>query len=188
MKISNGIKEKYNKEVVPEMKKKFGYKSVFAVPRITKVVIGTGIGKVSDEARRKAIEKSFTLIAGQKPKVNQAKKSIAGFKLREGSPVGYSVTLRGQRMHDFLDKLINVAIPRIRDFRGLKLSAIDEANNFSIGFKEHIVFPEAIGEDTRSAFGLSVTVVTSAKTKEECAEFLKLIGFPFSKNQGAKRL
>lgn len=175
------IKEKYNKEVVPDMKKKFGYKSVFAVPKITKVVIGTGTGKVTDDARRQAIEKSFTLIAGQKPKANAAKKSIAGFKLREGMPIGFSATLRGQRMYDFLDKLINVAIPRTRDFRGLKTELIDDMGNLTIGFKEHIIFPETSGEDIRSVFGVGVTIVSNAKTKEEALELFKLIGVPFKK-------
>lgn len=176
-----GIKEKYNKEVVPAMKKKSGHKSVFAVPKITKVVIGTGIGKVTDDARRQAVEKSITLIAGQKPKANAAKKSIAGFKLREGMPIGFSVTLRGQRMYDFLDKLLNVAIPRTRDFRGLKPELVDEMGNLTIGFKEHIIFPETSNEDIRSVFGIGVTIVSSAKTREEAIEFFKLIGIPFKK-------
>ena len=155
------IKEKYNK--------------------IVKVIISTGTGSVKDEPQKQSIEKSLTLIAGQKPKVNQAKKAIASFKSRKGLPIGYSVTLRGQRMIDFLEKLINVTIPRMRDFRGLNPSFIDRAGNMTIGFKEHIVFPEAAGEDVRSAFGVGVTVVTSAPTKEEASELLKLIGFPFKK-------
>jgi large subunit ribosomal protein L5 len=155
------LKEKYNK--------------------IIKVVVGTGIGSIKDEPRKQGIEKSLTLIAGQKPKVNQAKKSIASFKSQKGAPIGYSATLRGQRMYDFLEKLINIAIPRVRDFRGLNLNLIDQAGNLTIGFKEHIVFPEAAGEDVRSAFGLGVTVVTSAKTKEKASELLKLLGFPFKK-------
>ena len=155
------IKEKYNK--------------------IVKVIISTGTGSVKDEPKKQSIEKSLTLIAGQKPKVNQAKKAIASFKSRKGLPIGYSVTLRGQRMIDFLEKLINVTIPRVRDFRGLNPNFIDRAGNMTIGFKEHIVFPEAAGEDVRSAFGVGVTVVTSAPTKEEASELLKLIGFPFKK-------
>lgn len=173
------IKERYNKIAVPEMKKKFGYKNNLAVPRIIKVAISTGIGsKKDDKERIDKIEKSLSLIAGQKPKVNQARKSIAAFKLREGTPVGYSVILRGQRMYDFLEKLINVAIPRVRDFRGLNPDLIDESGNMTIGFKEHIVFPEASGEDIRSAFGAGVAVVTNAKTKNEALELLRLVGFP----------
>ncbi len=163
------------------MKKKFGYKNNMAVSKIVKVVISTGIGSIKEEPKKQSIEKSLTLIAGQKPKVNQAKKSIASFKSRQGMPIGYSATLRGQRMFDFLEKLINVTIPRVRDFRGLNLNLIDQAGNMTIGFKEHIVFPEAASEDVRSAFGVGVTIVTSAQTKEEASELLKLIGFPFKK-------
>jgi len=155
------LKEKYNK--------------------IIKVIVSTGIGSVKDEAKKENIFKSLTFITGQKPKINQAKKSIASFKSRHGMPIGYSVTLRGQRMYDFLEKLINITIPRVRDFRGLNLNLIDQAGNMTIGFKEHIVFPEAAGEDVRSAFGIGVTIVTNAKTKEEASELLKLIGFPFKK-------
>lgn len=175
------LKEKYNKVAVPEMKKKFGYKNDLAVPKITKVIISTGIGSLKDDARKISIEKSLNLIAGQKAKANQAKKSIASFKLRQGTTIGLSVTLRNKRMHDFLDKFINITIPRIRDFRGLSQKLIDEVGNMTIGLKEHIVFPETSGEDVRSAFGMGVTIVTSAKTKEEAFELLKLMGFPFSK-------
>lgn len=155
------LKEKYNK--------------------IVKVIVSTGIGSVKDESRKENIKKSLTLIAGQKPKVNQAKKSIASFKSQKGAPIGYSVTLRGQRMYDFLEKLINITIPRVRDFRGLGPDLIDQTGNMTIGFKEHIVFPEAAVEDVRSAFGVGVTIVTNAKTKEKALELLKLIGFPFKK-------
>jgi large subunit ribosomal protein L5 len=175
------IKEKYNKTAVPEMKKKFGYKNNLAVPKIVKVIIGTGIGSVKEEVKKQSIEKSIALIAGQKPKINQARKSIASFKTRQGMPIGYSVTLRGQRMYDFLEKLINVTIPRVRDFRGLKPDLIDNSGNMTIGFKEHVVFPETGGDDIRSAFGLGITIVSSAKTKEESLELLKLVGFPFKK-------
>jgi len=150
--------------------------------KIAKVVISTGIGsKKDDKAKIEAIEKSLALIAGQKPKVNQAKKSIASFKSRQGMAIGYSVTLRRKRMFDFLEKLINVTIPRVRDFRGLDQKLIDGAGNLTIGFKEHIVFPETSNEDIRSAFGVGVTVVTGAKTKQEALELLKYIGFPFKK-------
>jgi large subunit ribosomal protein L5 len=149
--------------------------------KIVKVVVSTGIGSVKDEPKKEAILKSLTLIAGQKPQVNSAKKSIAAFKSREGMPIGYSVTLRGKRMRDFLEKLINVAIPRIRDFRGLDPKLIDNAGNMTIGVKEHIVFPETASEDVRSAFGLGVTIATKAKTKQEALELLKSIGFPFKK-------
>lgn len=178
LKMKN-IKEKYNKKVVPELKKKFGYKNALAVPKITKVVVSAGVGSYKDEAKKELTEKSLGVITGQKPLVNKAKKSIASFKLRQGMPIGYSVTLRGQRMYDFLEKLINVAVPRIRDFRGLDPKAIDQNGGMTIGFKEHIAFPETAGEDVRSAFGLGVTVASSAKNKEEATELFKLVGFPF---------
>lgn len=176
------IKEKYKKIVIPEMKKKFGYKNDLAVPKIVKVSVSAGIGSKKDEKEKiAAIEKSLTLLTGQKSKTNQAKKSIAGFKLRTGMPVGFLVTLRGERMYNFLEKMINIALPRMRDFNGLNKNSIDEAGNLTIGFKEHIVFPEAGGDDLRSSFGIGVTVVTNADTQEKCAELLKLIGFPFAK-------
>ena len=149
--------------------------------KIIKIVVSTGIGSVKDEPKKENILKSLTLIAGQKPKINQAKKSIAAFKSRQGMPIGYSVTLRGKRARDFLEKLINVAIPRTRDFRGLDQKLIDNAGNLTIGLKEHIVFPETANEDVRSAFGLGVTIATKAKTKQEALELLKSIGFPFKK-------
>jgi len=175
------IKEKYNKTAISEMKKKFGYKNDLVVPKILKVVVGVGTGSLKDDNKRKNIEKSLSLITGQKTSNNAAKQSIASFKLREGMIIGYSVTLRGPRMNEFLDKLINVAIPRIRDFRGLNPDSIDEMGNFTIGFKEHIVFPEMIDQDVRDAFGLGITIVTSAKTKEESLELFKLLGFPIKK-------
>lgn len=176
------IKEKYEKKAVLEMKKKFGHKNKMAVPNITKVIVSTGIGPAKDDKERKEmIEKSLTFITGQKLARNAAKKSIAGFKLREGMTIGYSSTLRKKRMHDFLDKLINVTIPRIRDFRGLNPASIDKNGSMTIGFKEHTVFPETSGDDVRKAFGLAVTVVTNAKSKEEALELFKLLGFPFKK-------
>ena len=149
---------------------------------VEKVVVATGIGSKKDDKERIAnIEKSLMLITGQKPKVNQAKKSIATFKLREGMPIGYSVTLRGKRMADFLEKFINVTLPRVRDFRGVNPKLIDESGNITVGLKEHIVFPEASGEDIRSAFGAGVTIVTKAKNKKEALKVLEFIGFPFKK-------
>lgn len=177
----NKLKEKYNKEVVPGMKKFLGVKNSMAVPKLIKVVISSGTGSISDNNKKELVENSLKLIAGQKPYGNPAKKSIASFKLREGMIIGYSVTLRGERMYDFLEKLINVAIPRIRDFRGLNTDIIDEVGNLSIGIKEHIVFPETSNQDVREAFGLGITVVSGAKTKEEALEFFRLLGFPFKK-------
>lgn len=175
------LKEKYQKIAVPKMKEKFGYKNNLAVPRLIKVVINSGVGSIKDDKQVEIIEKQLGLIAGQKPVKRLAKKSIASFKVREGSLSGYSVTLRGQRMHDFLDRLIFIAIPRIGDFRGLNPNAIDEAGNFTIGIKEHTIFPEIEEEEIKMIFGFEATIVTTAKTKEEALELFKLLGFPLKK-------
>ncbi len=172
------LKEKYEKTVTPEMIGKLGYKNKFSVPKIVKVVVATGTGSLKDANKKESIEKAMNLIAGQKTAKNRAKKSIASFKLREGMEIGYSATLRGKRMYDFLEKLISVAIPRVRDFRGLEPDLVDNMGNLSMGFKEHIIFPETSEQDVRDTFGLGVTVVTDAKTKKEALELLKLMGFP----------
>jgi large subunit ribosomal protein L5 len=173
------LKEKFIKEVVPAMKKKFGYKNDLAVPRIKKVVVNVGIGKISRE--KKIIEevtRDLTMITGQKPALQSARKSVAGFKLRKGMIIGLKVTLRGKRMWDFIQRLIGVALPRIRDFRGIDKKSFDGQGNLTIGIKEHIVFPEMIGEEIEHIFGLEISVVTSAENDEEGYELLKLIGFP----------
>lgn len=170
--------EKYKKEVVPAMMAKFGYKNVMAVPRIGKVVVNVGVGRIRDEKQHEEIRKYIALITGQKPAPRPAKKAIASFKTRKGLIVGYQVTLRGKRMWDFLSRLINIALPRTRDFRGIDSKSFDPKGNLTIGIKEHIVFPEITGEDYRFLFGLEVTVVTTAKKREEGAELLKLLGFP----------
>lgn len=175
------LTEKYNKEVVPAMKKKFGYKNNMSVPKLVKVVLSTGTGAEKDDVRKESIGKSLTAIAGQKLVKNLARKSIATFKVREGMPIGYSVTLRGARMNDFLYKFLNVTLPRVRDFRGLDKKSIDSMGNISIGLKEHFVFPEVSDEDVRSAFGVSITIGTTAKNKEEAAEMFTLLGVPFKK-------
>ncbi|KKT41401.1 MAG: 50S ribosomal protein L5 [Candidatus Giovannonibacteria bacterium GW2011_GWA2_44_13b] len=176
------MKEKYNNEVVPKMTKEFGYKSPMAVPRVLKVVVNSGTGKNRD--KKDAIEiviKHLALITGQKTSPRPTKKAIASFKTREGMVIGYMATLRGQRMYDFLDRMVNLAIPRMRDFRGIPLRSIDQGGNLSLGMREHIVFPEMIGEDVRSIFGFEVTVVTSAKSKKEAAELFRLLGFPLQR-------
>ena len=177
------IKTKYNKTVVPEMKKKFGYKNDLAAPRILKVVLNTGTGRIKDD--KQAVEdrlKILSLISGQKPVPCQSKKSIASFKTRVGMVIGYRVTLRAARMYDFLDKLINVTLPRVRDFRGLDPKSVDAGGNLTIGFKEHTAFPETINEDIKNIFGLEVTLVSNAKSRDEALELFKLLGFPFKKN------
>jgi large subunit ribosomal protein L5 len=170
--------EKYKKEVVPILRDKFGYKNVMAVPRIKKAVVNTGVGKIREVKQQEEIQKYLSLITGQKVAPRSAKKAIASFKTRKGLVIGYQVTLRGKRMYDFLSRLINVALPRTRDFKGLDPKSFDASGNLTIGVKEHIVFPEIIGEDYRFLFGLEVTVVTTAKKREEGIELLRLLGFP----------
>jgi large subunit ribosomal protein L5 len=176
------LQKKYKKEVIPEMKKKFGYKNALAVPKIEKVVLNSGVGSVKEEERKKHIKEKLAFIAGQAVSARPAKKAIASFKTRRGNIVGYSVTLRGKRMFDFLSKLIFAALARQRDFRGLSPKLVDGSGNLTISFREHLVFPEMVREDIKNAFGLSVTIVTAASTKNEALELLKLMGFPFKKN------
>ncbi len=179
------LKEKYIKEVIPAMKERFGYKNNLAVPKIVKVVINTGTGKaLKDEKLREIIAKDLTIITGQKPASTSAKGAISGFKIRKGMTVGFKATLRGERMYNFLDKLVGAAIPRIRDFRGLPEKSIDKNGNLTIGIKEHIIFPEIAHEDVRFIFGLEVTVVTSAKKRERAVELFRLLGFPIKKKNG----
>jgi large subunit ribosomal protein L5 len=174
------LKDKYNNEVVPALIKEFGYTSAMAVPRIEKVVLNMGIGeaifniKVLDKAAEE-----LSLIAGQKAVIRKAKKSIAGFKLREGMPIGCSVTLRRDRMYDFLDKLFNVTLPRVRDFRGLPNKSFDGRANCSIGIKEHIIFPEIEYDKIDKVKGLNITIVTSGKTDQEGMFLLRALGMPF---------
>ncbi len=176
------IQEAYKKEVIPHMTKKFGYKTPMAVPRIRKVVINVGTGKLRD--KKDAVEtvvKHLTLLAGQKPSPRPARIAVSSFKTREGMIVGYKVTLQGKMMYDFLNRFIHLAIPRTRDFRGLNPDSIDGGGNLTLGIKEHIVFPEMIGEDVRTIFGLEVTVVTNARSTEEARELFTLLGFPFKR-------
>lgn len=176
------LKEKYNKEVVPEMKKKFGLKNNFQVPRIEKVVVNTGIGKfIKDSNMIKDVVQSMTEITGQKPMLAKARLSIAGFKIREGQEVGVKVTLRGRRMWDFLDRLVGAAIPRVRDFQGIKESAVDSDGNLNIGIKEHVIFPEILPENVKHMVSFQVTVVTSVKNREKGMELFRLLKFPIAK-------
>lgn len=172
------LKEIYVKKVIPAMRADFGYPSVMASPRIEKAVVNVGVGRIRDEKQLETIRRVLSLITGQKPAARPAKKAIAAFKTRRGLIVGYQVTLRGARMWDFLTRLISIAIPRQRDFRGLDPKAFDEKGNLTIGFREHIVFPEMIGEDVPFIFGLEVTIVTTAASRDEGIKLLKLIGFP----------
>jgi large subunit ribosomal protein L5 len=160
------------------MKGDFGYTSPMQAPRITKVVVSTGVNAGHDKKKRELIIDRLTRLTGQKPSQRQAKKSIATFKVREGDIAGYQVTLRGARMESFLNKLIHIVLPRVRDFRGIKPSAVDEMGNITVGIKEHIVFPETADEDQKDIFGLAVTITTTAKTAKEAESFLRHLGFP----------
>jgi len=174
------VKEKQKKSF-KELKEKFGYANPMAAPKITKVIISSGTGSSKDKGRSELITDHITKIVGQKPALRSAKKSIASFKLRQGDKIGIVTTLRGDKMYGFLDKLINVAIPRMRDFRGLNRKGIDEMGNYTIGIKEHTIFPETSDEDLRNVFGISVTIVTTANSRKEAEMFLELIGIPFKK-------
>lgn len=174
-------KEKYQKEVIPAFKKEFGLKNDLAVPKIVKVVINCGIGKMlvqspNPKELQAKIEESLKMITGQKPKVTRARQSISGFKLRAGAPVGLVVTLRGQKMEGFIDKFIHLVLPRSHDFWGIPLNHFDKKGNLNYGIKEHTVFPEA-AEDIKP-FGLEVTFVTNAKNREQAIKLFKLLGFP----------
>jgi large subunit ribosomal protein L5 len=179
------LKEKYEKEVLPKMMKKFGYKNKMAVPKIEKVMINVGFGKLisekdSQEQKKiqEAILEDLAQISGQRPILTKAKKSISGFKLRKGLPIGAKVTLRRKKMYDFLERLINIGLPRSRDFWGIPENSVDKNGNLTIGIKEHIAFPEISPEKTKFIFGFEVTVVTNAKDREKGLELFKLMGFP----------
>jgi len=158
--------------------KDFGYTSTMQGPRIQKVIVSTGVGKKRDKKQLELIEDRLAKITGQKPAIRGARMSIASFKVREGDTVGMQVTLRGARMFDFVDKVIHIALPRTRDFRGLKASAIDDMGNLTIGIKDMTIFPETADEDLKDVFGLAVTIVTSAKSKAEAEAFFRFLGLP----------
>jgi len=174
------LKEKYYSEVVPALMQEFGYKNIMAVPKVEKVVLNMGLGEAIQNIKvlDSGVEE-LTLIAGQRAVVTKAKRSIAGFKLRQGMPIGCMVTLRKDRMYDFLDKLFNVALPRVRDFRGISPKVFDGRGNCTIGIKEHIIFPEVDYEKVDKIKGLNVSIVTTAETDEEGFYLLKAMGMPF---------
>lgn len=159
----------------------FGYKNKMQAPKVTKVIVSSGTGSFKDKKKSELVAKRLALITGQKPATRSAKKSIASFKLRAGDEVAYQVTLRGKRMEDFLSRLIHIAFPRTKDFRGLNPGSIDEMGNYSIGIREHTIFPETSDEELKDVFGMSVTVVTNANTKEESLALLRHLGFPLKK-------
>ena len=163
------------------LKERFGYTNTMQTPKLEKVVVSAKVGSMKDKNKAALVVDRLARITGQQPKPNPAKKSIATFKLREGQIIGHSVTLRGARMENFLDELIHVALPRTRDFRGLEYTAIDEMGNYTIGIKEHTIFPETADEELKDVFGLGITLVTTAKTKEEAEAFLRELGLPLKK-------
>ena len=167
------------------LKDAFAYANPMQAPRMVKIVVSIGTGKVDDKAKLAMIQDRLAKITGQKPAPRPAKQSIASFKVREGDTVGYQVTLRGARMRDFFDKLVHIALPQTRDFRGLKTSAIDEMGNITLGIKEHTIFPETADEDIRDVFGFAITIVTTAKSKAEAEAFLRHLGLPLQKEEVA---
>ncbi|HIU18581.1 MAG TPA: 50S ribosomal protein L5 [Candidatus Limiplasma stercoravium] len=179
--MATRIKEKYLNEAVPALKQKFGYQNVMEIPRLSKIVINMGLGDCKDNP--KALElavKELAAISGQKPLVTKARKSIANFKLREGMNVGAKVTLRGARMEEFMDKLVNIALPRVRDFRGVSDKAFDGRGNYALGIREQLLFPEIEYDKVEKIRGMEMIFVTTAKTDEECKELLRLLGMPYA--------
>jgi len=176
------LQDLYKKKIIPKMKDKFAYKNDLAVPKLKKVVVNVGMGRFSkDKNYIDNIVSSISRITGQKPVLTKAKKSISAFKVREGNVVGAKVTLRGQRMYDFVEKLIHISFPLVRDFRGVSDKAVDKQGNLTVGFKEHLAFPEIKADEVERSHGLEVCISTTAKAREEGLELFKLMGFPFKK-------
>ena len=179
--MSRYLKE-YREKILPKLMKELGYKSPMAVPRIEKVVVNVGVGEaVQDPKIIEVIAADLATITGQKPQVRRARKSVAAFHLRKGMPIGLKVTLRGRKAHDFLDRLINFALPRVRDFRGLPLDKFDGRGNYNFGVDEHTIFPEIEIDKVKKVFGMDIAIVTTAETDEEAYHLLKEFGFPFER-------
>lgn len=180
--MENRLEERYSKEIAPALVRKFNYKSTMQAPKIEKIVLNMGVGDATQNAKLldEAVEE-LTLISGQHPLITKAKKSIAGFRLREGMPIGAKVTLRGERMYDFLDKLINVSLPRVRDFHGISPKSFDGRGNYTLGVREQLIFPEIDYDKVNRVRGLDVVIVTTANTDEEALELLTQVGMPFAK-------
>ena len=176
------LKDFYEAEIIPEMTKKFSYKNKLAVPNREKIIINMGVGEARENAKvLDGAVNDMTIISGQKPMITKAKKSIANFKLREGMNIGCKVTLRGARMYEFADRLINIALPRVRDFRGVKANSFDGRGNYTMGIKEQLIFPEIEYDKVDKIRGMDIVFVTTAKTDEEARELLRLFGMPFAK-------
>jgi len=181
------LTQTYTKEAIPALKERFGYTNSMAIPKIEKVVLNVGLGKsLKDSAFIETAQKTLERISGQKPVETKARKSISNFKIREGMVIGMKVTLRGKRMNDFLEKLIKITLPRVRDFRGLSRKSIDREGNLNIGIKEHIAFPEIKTDEIERLHGLEIAVVTTAKTREEGTALFEALGFPLQKNDKKK--
>lgn len=177
------LKDRYFNEVVPLLREKFGYKNIMQVPKVEKIIINMGVGEARENPKAlDAAANDLAAISGQKPVITRAKKSISAFKIRAGMPIGAKVTLRGDRMYEFLDKLINISIPRIRDFRGISPKSFDGRGNFALGIREQLIFPEINYDKIDKIRGMDVIIVTTAKTDEEGRELLKLLGMPFRKS------
>ncbi|AKL97042.1 MULTISPECIES: 50S ribosomal protein L5 [Clostridium] len=176
------LREKYKNEIAAAMMEKFGYSNVMEIPKLEKVVINMGIGDAKDNAKSLEVAvKELATIAGQKPVITKAKKSVSNFKVREGMSIGAKVTLRGEKMYEFVDRLVNVALPRVRDFRGVSAKAFDGRGNYALGIKEQLIFPEIEYDQVEKVRGMDIIFVTTAKTDEESRELLKLMGMPFVK-------
>jgi len=176
------LKEKYKKEVIPHLMEIFGYKNVMEVPRLEKIALNIGMGEAIQNAKAmEAAERDLATISGQHPVITRSKKSIAAFKLRVGMPIGLKVTLRGERMYHFFERLVNVTLPRMREFRGISRNSFDGRGNYTLGFKEQTIFPEIEYEKVDKARGLEVSIMTTAKTDEEGRQLLELLGVPFSR-------
>nr|MBC7245644.1 50S ribosomal protein L5 [Chloroflexota bacterium] len=177
------LKERYLNEVIPAMQKEFGYQNVMQVPRLVKVVVNVGLGEALQNAKAlDAAAKDIATITGQKPIITRAKKSIATFRLRAGNPIGVKVTLRGKRMYDFLDRLFNIALPRVRDFRGVSPDSFDGRGSYTLGLREQLVWPEIHYDSIDKVRGMEITIVTTAKTDDEARQLLRLLGMPFRKS------
>ena len=177
------LKERYRDEILPALQKEFNYANVMQVPKLTKVVLNVGLGEALQNAQALDIaSRDLATITGQKPMITRAKKSIANFKVREGNPIGVTVTLRGDRMYEFMDRLVNAALPRIRDFQGVPGDAFDGRGNYSLGLREQVIFPEIDYDKVDRIRGMQITVVTTARTDEEGKRLLQLFGMPFSRN------
>ena len=176
------LKDRYRKEIVPALMEEFGYRNVMEVPRLQKIVVNVGLGEALQDVKAlDAAARDIATVTGQKPIITRARKSIAGFKLREGNPIGVKVTLRGNRMYDFLDRMCNVALPRRRDFRGVSPDSFDGRGNYTLGFREQLVWPEVDYDSIDKIRGMEVTIVTTAQTDEEARRLLQLFGMPFSR-------